>query len=579
MKHLRSLYPYARRYRHRLIGALIGTGVFTLLSVLPPLVMRYMLDRVVEVEAWHRLPWVVAVMILVPVAAHGVHYVNTQLIMLAGRRFIGDIRVALYRRVLNLSMRYHGENPAGSVVVRVMGDVNLLQKLLTSQTVTIIVDSIRVVFALVVTFSISVRLATIMCLIVVLYLLAYRKFKPVIRSATQSYRQILDQIAGRLQETVEGVRQVRIYNREDWETSQFLERTSDSLDKSLTSSMGAVNLSVSCTAISGLGSVLIGGLGATMVLQGEMSYGDLVAFLSYLGMLISPIVRLTNLAAQLTETYVSVERVAELLDERVEISSSAGALPIKTGHGDVEFRNIHFAYEPEKPLFHGLSLKVAAGTSVALVGETGCGKTSLTSLLMRYWDVQEGAVLINGQDIRTVDLASVRALFGVVLQSPVIFDATLAENIAYGKPEASREDVEAAARVAEIYELAASLPDGFDTKIGADGVKLSVGEKQRLSIARAIVRDPVILVMDEATSSLDSHSEALIQKALARVLYRRTSFVVAHRLSTIVSADVIVVMHAGAIVEKGTHLELMASNGVYRELYEELRGELRESDE
>lgn len=573
MKILNILLPYFRPYRKRLAIALIGTTFFTFLALLPPLLIRYLVDSVVARQAWGRLPWVAALYILVPVIAYSVNFLNTQIIMLAGRRLIGDIRLAMYRKLINFSMRYHGEHSAGALVTRIMDDANMLQSLVTGQTVNMIVNVIMVVFSLWVTFSISVPLSLIMCVVVALYVVAYHVFAGRIRDASKSYRNVYDRIAGRLQETVAGVRQVRIFNREEWENTIFLERTSDSLDKGKESSMGSVNLSTACSAISGFGTSLIVGLAAFMVLRKEMTYGDLTAFTTYVWMLISPVVQLTNMAGQLSATFVSVERIAEVLDEKPDIRSAPGAPRKSRGKGVVEFRDVHFAYKPFHPLYEGLSLKVESGMTVALVGETGCGKTTLVSLLMRYWDVQKGAILIDGIDVRTVDLRSLREMFGVVLQNPVIFDGTLAENISYGMPRASREQIEAAARAAEVYELAFSLPSGFDTEIGTRGVKLSVGEKQRVSIARAVLKNPAILILDEATSSLDSHSEALIQKALSRVLQGRTSFVVAHRLSTIVSAEVIVVMDDGRIVEKGTHTELMRAGGLYRRLYEELRGE------
>jgi subfamily B ATP-binding cassette protein MsbA len=462
------------------------------------------------------------------------------------------------------------------LVGRLMDDVNRLQRLMTGETVQMLIDVIVFGFSLTVAFVLSWKLALILCGILTLYVSVYGFFSRWIRRATQSFRLTYDQIAGRLQETVLGVRLVRIYNREDWEHALFLDRTARGLDKALSSTLGSITLSTVSTGIAGYGSTVIAGLGAYFVLRNEMTFGDLHAFNSYVWMAIMPAIRLTTMAAQLSETLVSAERIMEVLRQQPEIRSRPGAPRISAKRGDVELRRVHFAYEPQSPLYRDLNLRVDGGTTVALVGPTGCGKTTLTSLLMRFWDVQRGEVLIDGVDVRSVDLHSLRGLFGVVLQDPVLFDGTLAENIAYGRPDATREEIEEAARTAEIYAMATSFPDGFDSVIGSQGIKLSVGEKQRVSIARAILKDPLILIMDEATSALDSYSEALIQKALGRVLRNRTSFVVAHRLSTIHNADMIVVMQDGRVVATGTHAELMRDQaGLYRRLYEEMLGQVK----
>jgi ABC-type multidrug transport system fused ATPase/permease subunit len=562
------LYRFLRPYRTSFVLALLGMGAFTVLNVMPPLLIRRLMDQVVTPGLWGRLAGAVALIIGVPAVGEVVRYVNTQQIMVVARRFISDVRIAMYDRVFSLTLRYHGQNSAGTTVQKIMDDANTLQRLLAGDTVRLVVDGMM--------FTLSVSIGAILCGLLSLYLVAYRIFSRRIRASTESYRLTYDQIAGRLEETVSGVRQVRIYNREDWENSLFLQRTSEGLEKQLDTRMASVSLSTVCTAIAAAGSTLIAGLSAMMVLRGGITYGDYLAIMAYVWMSIDPVTRLTNMAGQLAETFVSVRRITGLLAEEPEIVSPPHPVHLARVEGRVEIVDVHFSYDGESPLYSGLSLTVEPGMTVALVGPTGCGKTTLVSLLMRHWDVQAGRILVDGVDIRDRDVRELRGHFGVVLQDPVVFDGTLAYNIAYGAPHASREEIERAARAAEIHELAMSLPDGFDTLIGSEGVKLSVGEKQRVSIARAILKEPAILVMDEATSALDSHSEALIQKALERVLKGRTAFVIAHRLSTITSADLIVVMDKGAIVEKGKHGELMRiEGGLYRRLYRELLGEVR----
>ncbi len=556
-----SLYQRIRPYRRRIILSLSVTAIFTGLTLLSPLLMRFMIDKVIEPRSWRLLPFALAAIFLVPVVTAGMRYVNNHLIMLTTRRFIADIRLAMYRKILHLSLRYHGDHAPGMLVGRLMDDINVVQRLVTGDTVQLVVDIVVFFFALSILFSLSWKLALIISGTLVLYAVAYRLFADRIRNANEVYRNIYDEISGRLQETLAGVRHVRIYNQEDQESERFLNQTARGLDQLFLSSMSSTGLGMVTQSVAAMGSIAVVTLGAFYVLRGEMSYGDLYAFDTYVWWAINPIIRLTTVFAQMNETFVSVRRVVEVLDEPMDIVSPPSAPALPRGPGAVRFEDVDFSYAPDKPLYRKLSLEVPAGKTVALVGQTGCGKSTLTLLLMRYWDVQAGRITIDGADISRVSVDSLRRQFGVVLQHPVLFEGTLAENIAYGEPGASRERIIAAAQMAEVHDLALRLPKGYDTIIGTGGVKLSLGEKQRVSIARAILKDPMILIMDEATSSLDSESEMLIQKALRRVLKGRTGFVVAHRLSTIVQADLIVVMDHGRIVEQGTHHELLAMPG------------------
>ena len=552
-------------------------SVFTGLTLAQPLLMRLLFNDVVEVGRWEMLPVVILLIAAAPFLASGFQFLNQRIIMRSAYGLISDIRLDMYERVLALSLSYHQDTSSGVLVNRLMDDVNMLQRLIAGDTVTLFIDVIIFGAALAVVFTIAPLLGVILMVTLVLYVLAYRGFAGRIRSRSTSYRRMQDTISERLQETIAGVRHVRIYNRELMENTNFVSRTEQSLEHALKSHMGSVGLGTVCTLIAGFGSAAVVILGYLQVLQGNLQYGDVFAVNNFVWMALNPAIRITNMAGQLTETFVSIRRVVEVLDEEPSVASLPDAPPMVRDAGRVEFDNVHFAYKPEMPLYRGLNLSVEPGATVALVGHTGCGKTTLTTLLMRHWDIQHGSIRIDGQDISKVELRSLRRLFGVVLQDPVVFDGTLAENIAYGEHDATRESLEAAAQAAEISGLVKRLPDGLDTVIGTQGIKLSVGEKQRISIARAILKDPLILIMDEATSSLDSESEALIQRALERVLHGRTSFVVAHRLSTITSADTIVVMDFGAIIEQGNHRELMKiPGGHYRKLYEELQGQAQE---
>lgn len=565
------MLPYVRKFRRRLLLALLGVGVFNLLAVSPPLIFRYLIDHVVQVEAWQRLPYVITLYALVPILSQFLQFFNARNMVNTGQSLVADLRNRMYRLSLRLGLDFHGETPAGEIVNRIMGDVGVVQQLLNAQTIQLLGDVIVFGFSLGVAYTIDAFLASLLLVVVVLYVTAYRFFSARIQKSTHSMREVNDLLVGRLQETLNGVRHVRIFTRETRERETYLERTQIGLRHGFASGLNTVGLSATCNVIAGYGATIIYGLAGYYVLHEKMTLGELLALNTYVWMALNPALRLTSFAGQFAQIRVSLDRIFEVISRQPDVTSKPDAPDIAHRKGDVEFRDIHFGYTPDKPLFQGMDLHVPAGSSVALVGHTGCGKTTLVSLLMRLWDIDSGTILIDGQDIRDVSLGSLRSLFGVVQQQPVIFEGTLADNISYGDPHASREQIRAAAAAAEVMQFADRLPDGLDTVLGTYGVQLSVGQKQRVSIARALLKDPAILIMDEATSAIDSEAEAAIQRAVGRALKRCTSFVVAHRLSTIVGVDMIVVLDQGAIVEKGSHGELMArEGGVYRALYEEL---------
>lgn len=568
---LGRMLPYIRKYRRRLLIALAGVTAFNLLSVAPPLIFRYLIDHVVEVQEWQRLPLVIALYALAPILSQFLQFFNARNMVNMGQSLVADLRNRMYRLGLHLGMTFHAETPAGELVNRIMGDVGVVQQLLNAQTIQLFGDIIVFGFSLAVAFTIDTFLAALLVVVVMLYVTAYHVFSRRIQQSTHSMRAVNDLLVGRLQETLNGVRHVRIFTREMRERETYLERTQAGLKHGFASGLNTVGLSATCNVIAGYGSTSIYALAAWYVLNGRITLGELLALNTYVWMALNPALRLTSFAGQFAQIRVSLDRIFDVVSRHPDIVAKPNAPDISIPHGRVRFSEVDFSYAPESPLFRGFSLDVPAGSSVALVGHTGCGKTTLISLLMRLWDVNSGAILIDGQDLREVSLGSLRGSFGVVQQQPVIFEGTLAENIAYGKPGAAREEIEQAARAAEVMQFADRLPGGLDTVLGTYGVQLSVGQKQRVSIARALLKDPKILIMDEATSAIDSEAEAAIQTAIGRALKRCTSFVVAHRLSTIVGVDMIVVLDRGRIVEKGTHDELLLrSDGIYKGLYDEL---------
>jgi len=578
MHRFKAILPFVRPYSRYILGALGLTVVLTVLALLPPLIMRALIDRVFTAGNWRLLLPLVGAHMLVPVMSGLISFVNTLVIAYTGRRLVFDVRTQMYRHLLRLSMRFHGEMSSGAVMSRLMSDVNMVQNLIRENTITLVTDIVSFLFAGIVTFTLNWKMAILLWTILPLYVLNYKFFVKRIRRSNIAFRRMMDRIAGDLQERLSGTRRVRAFVREQSETEKFLADTRESLHYSMSGTVQSVSFSTASRLIWGVGSTCLYILGVYYALHGEMTYGSVTAFMAYMSQLFGPALRFTELANQLEQVMVSVDRIFEVLDTQPDIVEKENPIVLSKITGHVRFEHVTFGYKPDEPVINDVTLDIPPGKMIALVGHTGCGKTTLTTLLMRLWDIREGRILVDGVDIREVSLSSLRRQIGVVLQDPVLFNATIAENIRYGVPDASMDEVIAAAKAAEIHDMIEKLPEGYNTELGGEsGIKLSVGEKQRMAIARAIITNPGILILDEATSSLDSESEMLIQKALGTVMQNRTSLVIAHRLSTIVEADVIIVMDAGRVVESGSHAELVRAGGHYAKLYYQQHGTLKDA--
>lgn len=565
---LQKIMIFVRPFRLQLLVMLLLTALLAVNSMIPPLLTRAIINQVVGNRRTDMLPAIVFLFIVTGALATLMGYLQVVGMAYIGQTFVMRVRTAVYKHMLGLGVAFFGRESTGKLVNRLMGDSSVLQQMLTVTSLQILSDLICAIFAITATFFINWRLAIPLYILAFLFALNYKLNIGSLRRLARSQRSAEDRVASGVQNRLVANLTVKTYGTEEREGGEFQQQSALSLDLAREGQVASSTFWINTWLLRDVGYVVIFFLGCAMVLNGTANYGDVTAFLSYAMLLLWPAVRFSVLAQQLQNVKISAERLFEILDEQPAITNRPGARVVKKIRGQVTLDHVSFEYVPGKPVLNDISLEVEPGESVALVGPTGCGKSTVLSLLMRFYDVTGGAIRIDGIDIRDFDLASLRRHFGIVLQDSLLFTVSIADNIRYARPSASRRQVEFAARIAEIHEEILELPKGYDSVVGDRDVQLSVGQKQRLAIARAILADPAILIMDEATSSLDTNSEQAIQVAMNRFLLRRTSIIVAHRLSTIRNASKIVLLDKGRIVECGSHDTLMElPGGRYRKLY------------
>jgi ABC-type multidrug transport system fused ATPase/permease subunit len=537
-----------------------------------PYSTKYLIDNVIGKHETQLLVPLVSAVLGATLLQGITSFSLTQLLSKAAQRLIAELRRKVQRHVGLLPVSYYDSNKSGVLVSRIMSDVEGVRNLIGTGLVEFAGGLMTAVIALVVLIRISAVMTGITAAFVLLFSFALKQAFTSIRPIFRERGKINAEVTGRLTESLGGVRVVKGYHAEEREATVFsggVQRLLDNVIKSLTAMSF---MSLSATVLMGIVGSVVMFVGARQIGAGTLTLGEFMTFTAFLAFLVAPVFQVVGIGTQLTEAFAGLERTREVLRERPEDLDPKRTQTIGKISGEIDFTDVNFAYDADKPVLFDVSFQARPGTVTALVGSSGSGKSTIISLVAAFHDPIQGKVTVDGVDLSTVRLDSYRTQLGVVLQDTFLFDGTIEENISFAKPKATKEEILEACRIARVDEFAEKFEKGYDTIVGERGVKLSGGQRQRVSIARAILADPRILILDEATSSLDSESEAMIQEGLRYLMKGRTTFVIAHRLSTIRRADQILVVEAGRIVERGNHEELYAMKGRYWDLYTRQHG-------
>lgn len=556
-------------YRWRLLVGLVLLIIGRASGMVLPASTKWLIDEVITNRRTDLLTWIALAAGSATVVSAATSFGLSMILGVAGQKSINALRIRVQQHVSRLPVSYFEGSKAGELVSRIISDAEGIRNLVGTGFVQLIGGFFTATVALVVLFWLNWRLTAVTLVLLAafgaLMAMGFSRLRPIFRERSR----IRADLTGRLVETLNGIRVVKAYTAEKREERIFLKGANELLRNIVKSMVGVSTINAVASLLFGLLGLGMGVIGAREVLAGRMSLGDIFMYLMFTGLVVAPLIQISAIGTQITEAFAGLDRIREVLAEVEEEKDPKDKEPLPPAvAGAITFEDVWFEYREEQPVLRGVSFHAPPGSTTALVGSSGSGKSTLIGLVMAFHQPKSGRVSIDGQDLSKVRLRDYRSLLGIVLQDNFLFAGTIRENIAYSRPSATLEEVQAASRIAHCEEFIEGFPDGYETVVGERGVKLSGGQRQRVAIARAILADPKILILDEATSSLDSESEEKIQAGLAALLQGRTTFVIAHRLSTIRKADQILVLEAGEIVERGNHATLLALGGRYKTLYE-----------
>ncbi|MBN2558685.1 MAG: ABC transporter ATP-binding protein [Clostridia bacterium] len=566
--YIKRLLKYLMKYKKNVILTILCMFISSGCAMLSPFLLQQIIDIYIPDKNIRGLLFISFLLLASVIMAFVFNRIKMKLAGKTGQMAIRDIREDLFNHVEELSFKYYDKTSAGRIIVRIVNDVNQLSNLFTNSLINVITEFTMLILAVVIMFSLNYKLSMLTFAIIPAFMVVIFLIRNKIIATWREVSIKVASLNAYIHESILGMQVVQAYVRQRTNRAIFMNVIKDAYDSWIRAIKVNGVFGPAVYVISVVGTISIYWFGSRMLQLETITIGVLVAFTSYLGRFMQPVLVLSNVYNELLVAMSSCERIFEMMDYEIDIKDVEGAADLEDAKGDVEFKNVTFSYNEEKTVLKNVSFTIKKGSTVAIVGPTGSGKTTIINLLARFYDPVKGSIYVNGEDIHKVTIRSLRDKIGIMLQDPFIFSGTVLENLRYGNPKAAIEKVHEAARMIGVHDFIMEMENQYDTILNERGSRLSIGQKQLIAFTRVILSDPQLLILDEATSSVDTHTEKMLQDAILTVLKDRTSFVIAHRLSTIRNADVIMVIENGELAEMGSHNELIVKNGIYNNLYQ-----------